>query len=269
MDPPGDAAGTFRGGRGAAPRAPPRYIPRVLAAAVIIVSLFAAPDGDPQEQVRRIAEREGLQTSLAFDPKESASRPAEGATRVPPGRTSEGRPRAAPRREPRETRGSGSSGAPWAKTLIFLLGAALLVALIVGVVVALRRPPAGSTASGTAPPPTEPAAGLPLAALGPAEALAAEGRFAEAVHRLLIDALAFLAARASHSIPRSWTSREILGALRLLPAAREALRELVDAVEISRFGGRPVGEADWRRAHAAFTGLAPKQDAAGHAAGRA
>jgi hypothetical protein len=241
----------------------------VLPAALLLVSLLAAPDGDPQAQVRRIAEREGLQTSLAFDRRESASRPTEGTTRVPPGRTSEGRPRAEPRRETGRDRSSGStSGAPWAKTLIFLLGAALLVALIAGIVAALRRPPAGSTASGAAPPATEPAAGLPQAALGPAEALAADGRFAEAVHRLLIDALAFLAARASHSIPRSWTSREILGALRLTPTAREALRALVDAVEISRFGGRPVGEADWLRAHGASR-PAPKQDAAGHAAGRA
>lgn len=227
----------------------------MLAAALIIVSLFPAPNGDPREQVRRIAEREGLQTSLAFDPRESASRPAEGATRTPPRRTPDGRSRVAPRSEPRGDSGSSSSGAAWAKSLIFLLGAALLVALIAGVVAALRRPPSARTASGNVEPPAGAAAELPRAALGPAEALASEGRFAEAVHRLLIDALANLSARASHNTPRHWTSREILAALRLTVAAREALRELVDAVEISRFGGRPVGEADWRRAHAAFTGL--------------
>lgn len=227
----------------------------MLAAALIVVSLFPAPNGDPREQVRRIAEREGLQTSLAFDPRESASRPAEGAARAPPQRRPDGRSRVAPRSEPRSDTGSSSSGAPWAKSLIFLLGAALLLALIVGVAAALRRPPSARTVSGKVEPPLAAPAALPRAALGPAEALASAGRFAEAVHRLLIDALALLAARAPSSIPRHWTSREILAALRLTPPARAALSELVEAVEVSRFGGRPVGEADWRRAHAAFTGL--------------
>jgi len=231
----------------------------VLAAALVVVSLLPAPQGDPLEQAQRIAEREGLQTSLSFDPAESAARPSQGNTPTPPPRArwspSEDR---GTRRTPRDRTPSSDSdggGAAWAKGLLWLLGGALVVALVVGVVAALRGTPSGKTTSGTTEPLPAAGAELPRAALGPAEALAAEGHFAEAVHRLLIDALAILAAQAGHSFPKAMTSREILASLRLAPEAREALRELVDAVELSHFGGRPVGEPAWRRAHEAFTGL--------------
>jgi len=240
----------------------------VLAVALVVVSLLPAPQGDPLEQARRIAEREGLQTSLSFDPAESAARPSQGTTPTPPPRArwsppEDGGTRRTPRNRTTTSSDSGGGGAAWAKGLLLLLGGALLVALVVGILAALRGTPSGKTTSGTTEPAPAAGAELPRAALGPAEALAAEGRFAEAVHRLLIDALAILASQAGHSFPKAMTSREILASLRLAPEAREALRELVDAVELSHFGGRPVGEPAWRRAHEAFTGL---RRAPGHGA---
>jgi hypothetical protein len=78
-----------------------------------------------------------------------------------------------------------------------------------------------------------------------AEALAAEGRFAEAIHVLLLDTLATLA-RAGR-LPPSLTSREIVGRVPLAPGAREALRALVEAVEVIWFGGAVPAEGDYRR----------------------
>ncbi len=76
------------------------------------------------------------------------------------------------------------------------------------------------------------------------ERLAAAGRWAEAIHALLLETLAALS-RAARLAP-SYTSREILERVRLPLPAREALEALVLAVEISRFGGVPAGEAEYR-----------------------
>lgn len=75
--------------------------------------------------------------------------------------------------------------------------------------------------------------------------LAAAGRWDEAIHALLLETLAALS-RAAQLAP-SLTSREILDRVRLPARAREALEGLVLAVEITRFGGAPAGETDYRR----------------------
>ncbi len=77
-----------------------------------------------------------------------------------------------------------------------------------------------------------------------AERLAAAGRFAEAIHALLLETLAALS-RAAQLAP-SLTSREIVARVPLPERARDALVGLVLAVEVSRFGGAPAGERDYR-----------------------
>jgi hypothetical protein len=77
-----------------------------------------------------------------------------------------------------------------------------------------------------------------------AEALAAKGRWAEAIHALLLDTLEALS-RAALLAP-SLTSREIVARVALPPRAHDALAGLVTAVEISRFGGATAGEDDYR-----------------------
>lgn len=83
-----------------------------------------------------------------------------------------------------------------------------------------------------------------------AEALAAAGRWAEAIHSLLLETLSALA-RAARITP-SLTSREILARVRLPAAARDALSGLVLAVEVSRFGGAAAREEDYRACLAGF-----------------
>ena len=84
--------------------------------------------------------------------------------------------------------------------------------------------------------------------LSPAEAerLAAEGRWSEAVHTLLLIAVRRLCARFSVSQASSRTSRELCLALPLQGEAREAFTSLVRTVEVSLFGGTPLGPDDWR-----------------------
>jgi len=94
--------------------------------------------------------------------------------------------------------------------------------------------------------PAEARAALPIVVpVEAAEALAAQGRFAEAIHRLLLDTLEALS-RAARLAP-SLTSREIVAGVTLAPPAREALSGLVDAVEVSWFGGADPGAAEYRR----------------------
>ncbi len=91
----------------------------------------------------------------------------------------------------------------------------------------------------------EPAGAAPVAIpIASAEALAAEGRWAEAIHALLLDTLTALS-RAARLAP-SLTSREIVARVPLPAPAREALSGLVVAVEVSRFGGAAAVEEDYR-----------------------
>lgn len=88
---------------------------------------------------------------------------------------------------------------------------------------------------------------IPIAS---AEALAARGRWAEAIHSLLLETLSALA-RAARVTP-SLTSREIVERVTLPARAREALTGLVLAVEVSRFGGAAAGEEDYRACLSSF-----------------
>jgi hypothetical protein len=95
---------------------------------------------------------------------------------------------------------------------------------------------------------TRPRAPLPLADLD-ADALAAEGRFADAIHVLLLRALREVA-RAGGEFARGMTSREVVFRVDD-PAARAALAELVAAVERHEFGARALGAGDFSRCRAA------------------
>jgi hypothetical protein len=83
--------------------------------------------------------------------------------------------------------------------------------------------------------------------LADALALAGEGRYAEAVHALLLHAIRRLAARSPQPPPPSRTSRELVRLLPLAPEARRAFAELVAAVERSLFGGAAVGREEFER----------------------
>ncbi|MBL8842007.1 MAG: hypothetical protein JNL90_10840 [Planctomycetes bacterium] len=86
---------------------------------------------------------------------------------------------------------------------------------------------------------------LPTAHLDPA-ALAAAGRFDEAIHALLLDALQGLLARVRPQPPPGLTARELV---RFGPARVTApLEELVRLVEAGRYALRALGDADFAAA---------------------
>ncbi len=92
--------------------------------------------------------------------------------------------------------------------------------------------------------------------LGDAEALARAGKYAEAIHTLLLRTLSELRAVARHPIPRSLTSREIVARVSLQDEARQALRGLVDAVEITHFGDVIPGATEYDACVAHFHSFA-------------
>ena len=90
-----------------------------------------------------------------------------------------------------------------------------------------------------------PSAEKARALLGDADALAAEGRFAEAVHVLLFRSIDDIHAHKPHLVKPALTARDI-AALEALPAAaRPAFARIAEVVERSFFGGRPVGADDF------------------------
>ena len=93
------------------------------------------------------------------------------------------------------------------------------------------------------------------ALLADADRLAAEGRFAEAVHLLLRRTLGDLGEREPAFVRPALTSREI-AAIEAMPAkARRSFAEIAGAVERAIFAGRPVDADEFaacRRAYEAF-----------------
>src|SRR5438067_9720002 len=89
-----------------------------------------------------------------------------------------------------------------------------------------------------------------------ADALAREGRFAEAIHHLLFRSVEDIANRRPALVRPALTSRE-LTALPGMPArARDLFASIARLVERSLFGGRSVGEDDWLQAREAYSDLA-------------
>ena len=96
----------------------------------------------------------------------------------------------------------------------------------------------------------------PEIALGAADALATQGRFAEAMHVLLLQALAVIRRRLDEPFADSMTSREILRSRELSDAMRQPLREVVGRVEWTYFGEHPAARDDYAACRASFAALA-------------
>jgi len=111
----------------------------------------------------------------------------------------------------------------------------------------------------------QPAAGMPdwrpdesesLALLEDADRLAAQGRYDEATHLLLIRSVGQIAAARPDWVEPSSTARE-LAALPALPeTARAAFRTVAERVERSLFALRSLDKADWEAARAAYAQFA-------------
>ena len=105
--------------------------------------------------------------------------------------------------------------------------------------------------------------------LGDADALAAKGRFAEAVRLLLRRSVEDVERRYPGTIRDSLTSREIARLPILAPAPREAFSGIASLVERAHFAGRALSRDDWEAARARYAVLGEEKRAGGAARLRA
>jgi hypothetical protein len=96
----------------------------------------------------------------------------------------------------------------------------------------------------------------PAVVLGAADELAAQGRFMEAMHVLLLQGLTDIRQRLDEQFGDSLTSREILRGTKLSEAGRAPLRDIIDRVELTYFGRRPAALPDYQACRASFNALA-------------
>lgn len=89
-----------------------------------------------------------------------------------------------------------------------------------------------------------------------ADALAREGRFAEAVHLLLFRSIEDIQERLEGGVAPSLTAREIAGLGSLPDRAKRALRPVIQIVEQSFFGGRDVDATGWQTARRSYEDFA-------------
>lgn len=166
-----------------------------------------------------------------------------------------GRPRA-PADRARDRGGDGSvPEGPLAGIATMLLwGMIAAVAIVLGV--AIYRQAAGYTGDDQPAPPRK-LADDQLAAVverprDDADELAAQARFADAIHTLLLRTLHELASQNLVRVIPAMTSREILARVSLLGDAREGLAGLIVAVEQTWFGDDVPQLADYERCRAQF-----------------
>lgn len=143
--------------------------------------------------------------------------------------------------------------------IVFWVGLALIVAallyLIVREILRLRAP--RPKAEQAAPPPIEwrPDEATARNLLAEADALAAQGLFAEAAHLILMRSVEDIERRKPRAIKVSLTTREIARLDGIPEAARPSFARIGELVERSLFGGRAVDADDFsdcRRAYEAF-----------------
>lgn len=103
-------------------------------------------------------------------------------------------------------------------------------------------------------------AGAARALLAEADALAAEGRFAEAVHLLLYRSVEDIEGRRPGLVKPAMTSRELAEARDLPSVARDAFSRIARAVEISLFGGRAIDSGAWDQCRAAYAEMTVPQN---------
>lgn len=162
-----------------------------------------------------------------------------------------------PRQERRTPRSRGDDDGSALGTILWLAIGAITLLLLFAFLRAWMRSPTRDLAKKK----SAPAARKPLAPaalerpLTEAERLAAEGRYAEAVHVLLLETMAALHAHSTHGLHASWTSREVLREAQMPAPAEQALGRLVKTVEQSLFGRRAVDKFDFARSFDAFKGF--------------
>jgi hypothetical protein len=133
------------------------------------------------------------------------------------------------------------------------LGAAFILFLIGQRLFAVKRGlvMGGLKLSGAEP--WRPAPEQARALLEEADRLAAEGRFVEAAHLILLRSIQDIQARRPRAVAVSLTSRDIARLEALPPPARTLFSGIAEAVEISLFGGRPLDREGYARCREAYS----------------
>lgn len=108
------------------------------------------------------------------------------------------------------------------------------------------------------------AAGLTLASgrVGIADALAEERRFAEAMHELLLEAIARIRTLRGDPLGDSLTSREMLNRAELSEVGATALGGMIGQVELTYFGEYPAVRSDYLACRQKFDLLCAALDGA-------
>lgn len=159
--------------------------------------------------------------------------------------------------------GSFMPDAPYARLFLWTVLAIAALALASAIYQRIRygewRLPRRRRAVSVEPDPEEeqwaPEAAPARSWLREADALAAQGRYAEAVHHLLFRSIEDIGRRRPRLVRPALTSRELAAAEVLPPPARSLFAGIAGLVERSLFGGRPVGADDWTSARAAYADL--------------
>ncbi|HEY3813230.1 MAG TPA: DUF4129 domain-containing protein [Caulobacteraceae bacterium] len=134
-------------------------------------------------------------------------------------------------------------------TLAFFIGRAILGVYWPGLF--KRKPRAAKPEPEWRPTPAQ-----ARALLEEADRLAAEGRYAEAVHLILFRSIEEIQGRRPHLLRPALTSRDIASLEGLPRRAREAFVAIAEMVERSFFGGRPVDADGFGRCRQAYEAFA-------------
>ena len=220
---------------------------KLLTTALVVLLLSPPSSTQVDDAARRVLNRPGYQTRLPSDEAEAAQ---PQPSRQP---TSDRRP---------SSGGSGSSGSsgpglPSATSLapIAIVVNALLY-LVAGVAVVLAFVWLARLIQARTQRKTEDL----VRTIGPgqgghsmddvppdAQELAAKGQYGPAIHALLLGALFELGRRRARDTDSSLTSREILHQASLSEPTTDALRGMVEAVEVCHFGGREPDQREFLR----------------------
>ena len=192
------------------------FVCLALAVLLGLAAQAAAPPSAAQQAAEQVIRDQGLQSELPhFEP-------------APIVKNGEGRSFEVPE---------------WALWVMAALGIAFLLYLFKDYIPILRGRDAGEW--GEAGDPAGPRQGRAAGRYQIAEALARDGRFVEAMHELLLEALGEIRARLGDRLADSLTSREILRKAPLTENGQAALREIIGRVEWTYFGEHPGQRNDY------------------------
>lgn len=207
-----------------------------LGAGLIWWAVLAAPEAaEVDAAMERVLAADRYQTELPVERTPEALPPVPEPRRV----------RRERRLDPEPVHGDGLR--PVGSALLWIFAGAFGIAVAVWLTreIQQRRRARAAIAAPVKPEPGPAAA--PTARIPDHEALALGGQYADAIHAILISVLAAVG-RAHAGMRPAWTSREILALVKLEDGAHRALRSLVGLVEVTRFGGAPARDEDYRRA---------------------